>query len=62
MEDKVSRVALRVCIDKDEDIEALNNYLRCGYKIVDRTEVAQRIVDPIGKNVFFASVIYILER
>ena len=62
MEQEISRVALRICFDKDEDIITLNNYLRAGYKIIDKTEVAQRIVDPVSKSIYFAAVIYILEK
>lgn len=64
---KKDTLALRVRMDIDEDIEELNKYLTMGYTIVDKTDVAQRVID-ISKdatsqnNIYYAVIIFILER
>ena len=57
-------VALRVCVDKDEDIEELNKYLNLGYKIIDKTEITPRFLDTMttGGVIYYAAIIYILEK
>lgn len=59
-------IALRVCVEKNEDIDLLNKYLAMGYKVIHQSDVCQRFVAPNGKELdgtfYYATIVYILER
>lgn len=56
-------LAVRICIDKDEDIVSLNQYLDEGYKIVDRTEITPRLyTKKEDGGIYYAAMIIFLEK
>lgn len=61
------RLALRVCVEKNEDIDLLNKYLAMGYEVTWQSDVCQRFVvkskDPkVDDTFYYSTIVYILEK
>ena len=55
------QVAIRVNMEKDEEIDVLNAYLSKGYKVIFQSDVSQRLLDTISNQVYLSTILYILE-
>lgn len=62
MGQEFEQVAVRVNMEKDEDIALLNAYLSKGYYVVNQSDVSQRLIDKKNNTIYFSTLIYILQK